>query len=72
MAQEARRALEDRLAELLRAGTQGAELDVLTQALARLDDGSWGRCETCGGAIGRDRLRAMPEARQCLQCSRRP
>ncbi len=39
-----------------------------TRALDRLDDGSYGYCETCGSPIGRDRLLAFPRATQCLAC----
>ena len=35
-------------------------------AMARLDDGSYGTCEVCGGAIGDARLEAMPSARFCI------
>jgi hypothetical protein len=46
------------------------ELGEIDAALARIADGTYGTCETCGGAIGRDRLRALPEVRRCLGCSR--
>ena len=45
------------------------ELAELEAALARIEAGTWGRCEKCGGAIGRTRLRALPETRLCLGCS---
>src|SRR4051794_13570337 len=35
-------------------------------AMARLDAGSFGTCEACGGAIGDARLEAMPSARFCI------
>lgn len=38
-------------------------------ALARLDDGSYGRCETCGATIPAARLEARPVARTCVPCS---
>ncbi len=44
------------------------ELKEVEDALARIDAGTWGRCERCGGAIGRDRLRALPDARFCIAC----
>lgn len=47
------------------------ELEEIDAALVRMDDGTWGRCETCGGSIGRQRLIALPEARQCLACRER-
>ena len=44
-----------------------AEVDA---ALARLDDGSYGRCESCGRPIAAGRLEARPEARTCVECAR--
>lgn len=43
-----------------------SELDDVDRALERLDDGTYGRCEACGGPIGEQRLAAMPAARYCL------
>lgn len=43
-----------------------AEIDA---ALARIERGTFGRCEACAGAIGRHRLRAVPQARLCLECA---
>jgi DnaK suppressor protein len=45
------------------------ELVEIDAALARIADGTYGTCEVCGGAIGRDRLRALPEVRRCVTCS---
>ncbi len=45
------------------------ELRDIDEALARMKAGEFGRCARCGGAIGRHRLRAVPEARYCLTCS---
>lgn len=45
------------------------EIVEIDAALARIADGTYGICEICGGAIGRDRLRALPEVRRCLNCS---
>ena len=42
-----------------------AELADVERALARLEDGSYGSCEACGGAIGDARLEVMPAARFC-------
>ena len=38
-------------------------------ALQRLDDGTFGTCETCGKPIGEERLQAIPYARTCIQCA---
>ena len=45
------------------------ELADIDAALARIADGSYGRCQSCGGPMGLQRLRALPEARYCLACS---
>lgn len=70
MKADARRALEARRASLTSTPDAHHELQEIDAALERMDAGTWGRCETCGGAIGRGRLRALPEARHCLTCSR--
>jgi DnaK suppressor protein len=38
-------------------------------AMKRLDTGTYGTCQGCGGAIGKDRLEARPFARTCIQCA---
>lgn len=48
-----------------------SEQDVLyriDQALRRMEEKSYGLCETCGGPIKLTRLKAVPWARQCLRC----
>jgi DnaK suppressor protein len=40
------------------------------EALARLETGTFGRCERCGRAITRVRLDAVPYARHCIHCAR--
>ncbi len=47
---------------------QRHELDELEAALERIDKGIYGACQMCGGAVGRQRLRAIPEARYCIDC----
>jgi len=44
-------------------------LDEVDTALARLDAGTYGTCERCGGAIGEGRLEARPVARTCIRCA---
>jgi DnaK suppressor protein len=39
------------------------------RALAKLDDGSYGRCDVCGGAIAPARLKAMPDSVLCVACA---
>ncbi len=38
-------------------------------ALAKLDAGTYGQCESCGEDIADDRLEAMPAARLCIACA---
>ncbi|MCW2794045.1 MAG: DNA-binding protein, partial [Nocardioides sp.] len=38
-------------------------------AVARLENGTYGTCERCGGAIGELRLEARPTARTCIRCA---
>jgi len=46
-----------------------AEVAQLRSALARLSDGSYGRCARCGRAIGSARLTAIPSATTCVACA---
>ena len=40
----------------------------IQEALERIEDGSYGVCETCGEEIGRKRLQARPVTTQCIDC----
>jgi DnaK suppressor protein len=40
-------------------------------ALARMADGSYGTCESCGEPIGKARLQAFPRAVLCVTCKQR-
>jgi DnaK suppressor protein len=40
------------------------------EALKRLDDGTFGVCQQCGGQIGLERLDAAPYTPYCVQCER--
>jgi RNA polymerase-binding protein DksA len=41
------------------------------RALLRIEDGSYGRCESCGQPIGKMRVMAFPRATLCLSCKQR-
>ena len=45
------------------------ELAEVEAALQRIEQGSYGTCQACGGPMGLQRMRAIPEARYCLGCS---
>ena len=38
-------------------------------ATERLEQGTYGTCESCGGPIGAGRLEARPVARTCITCA---
>jgi RNA polymerase-binding transcription factor DksA len=46
-----------------------SELREIDAAINRILNGTWGACEKCGGAVGRDRLRTLPEVRFCAYCA---
>jgi RNA polymerase-binding transcription factor DksA len=43
-------------------------LDEVELALARLEDGTYGACESCGALIDDDRLAESPTVRFCSTC----
>jgi DnaK suppressor protein len=43
-------------------------LDKIDQALKRIDDGTFGICETCEEPISVKRLEARPETTLCIRC----
>lgn len=43
-----------------------SRLAKIEHALERMDEGTYGQCEVCGGAIDDERLRAYPLATRCL------
>jgi DnaK suppressor protein len=51
------------------ASSLSDSLREIDDALAKLDAGTYGECEECGGAISEARLEAMPAARLCITCA---
>ncbi|GAB3697663.1 TraR/DksA family transcriptional regulator [Mariniluteicoccus flavus] len=41
------------------------------QALKSIDQGTYGRCESCGEPIGKGRLQVYPRASMCVECKQR-
>ncbi|GAB3687697.1 hypothetical protein GCM10028814_28970 [Angustibacter aerolatus] len=54
--------------EIALANTHRTMLEQSLRALARIDDGSYGVCESCGQPIGKMRLQAFPRATLCVSC----
>jgi RNA polymerase-binding transcription factor len=46
-----------------------AYLGALDRAQERLEQGGYGRCETCGGPIPAERLQVLPAATRCVGCA---
>ena len=47
------------------------EMEAIQAALARIDAGTYGICDTCGETISAARLTAMPMASRCVECQER-
>ena len=50
---------------------QEQALDEISQALNRIDQGTFGKCEECQSAIPKARLQALPYTRHCVACARK-
>jgi DnaK suppressor protein len=59
--------LEPDLAAVLLARCHEA-LEEIEEALALLDQGTYGLCVSCASAIPYERLEAVPSARHCVSC----
>jgi RNA polymerase-binding protein DksA len=46
-------------------------LHAIESALERIENGTFGICETCGQPISEERLEAIPYATQCIDCRRK-
>jgi len=47
----------------------GGTLNQIEGALERIEDGTYGLCEECGGKIPKTRLNAIPYATLCVRCA---
>ena len=47
-------------------------IEEITEALARIEANSYGRCQECQGAIPVERLEIIPHARLCVPCQTVP
>lgn len=46
-----------------------AEIQQIRLALARIENGTYGTCASCGKDIARERLKARPIATRCIDCA---
>lgn len=50
---------------------KSGEIREIEEALERIKDGTFGLCEGCRKRIPKERLRAIPYTRLCVQCKKR-
>jgi DnaK suppressor protein len=53
------------------AEVESRELEQIEEALRRMKEGSYGKCEPCGKPIPLARLEALPYATECIDCKRK-
>lgn len=58
----------DREINMILNDRERSKLMAIEDALARLNEGSYGECEECGEDIGVGRLKVMPFTRLCVRC----
>jgi DnaK suppressor protein len=57
--------------ELIVLNNERDKLAQIERALARIDNGTYGVCESCGNPIGKMRAMAFPRATLCMTCKQR-
>jgi DnaK suppressor protein len=62
-------AAQDEISSQL-AEVESRELANIERALNSIKNGSYGKCEICGGKIPVARLNALPYATNCIECQR--
>lgn len=60
-----------RESELWRASDLQRRLRLINDALRRIDQGTYGRCEGCGAEIDPARLEILPYATLCIKCKQK-
>jgi DnaK suppressor protein len=45
------------------------EIEMIKQAITRLDNGQYGFCQVCGEPISKKRLIALPYSTMCINCA---
>jgi DnaK suppressor protein len=62
----------ERLSTTATARSITHSIEDIDRALAKLDDGTYGRCDVCGNEIAAARMDALPAASRCVVCAGRP
>jgi RNA polymerase-binding transcription factor DksA len=55
---------------LVRKETVMTHIEALQEALAKINEGSYGRCQRCGAQIDPERLEILPTTTLCVDCAR--
>ena len=58
----------DRERDLALSAQARLAVDEINHAIAKIGNGTYGRCESCGQPIPKARLKALPQARLCVAC----
>ena len=58
----------DRFFSLERAGGVQQRIHAIDEALREIDEGTYGICQSCESLIRKQRLLALPFARNCIEC----
>jgi RNA polymerase-binding protein DksA len=45
------------------------EIEMIKQAITRIDNGQYGICQVCGEPISKERLEALPYSNMCIKCA---
>jgi DnaK suppressor protein len=45
------------------------EIEMIKQAIGRIDNGQYGICQVCGEPINKERLEALPYSNMCINCA---
>ena len=45
------------------------EIEMINQAIARIDNGQYGICQICNEPISKERLEAVPYSNMCINCA---
>ncbi len=61
----------ERLSTTAAAMSISSSLRGIERVLAKLEDGTYGRCDDCGEAIPPERLEARPITAMCVRCQER-
>ena len=62
--------VEEYAADIALEHTLELRLKDIDDALEKIEKGTYGKCEKCGGEIPKERLEANPEARDCIECAK--